>query len=598
MNRPNGDFSDGDDISLDGELARQMFDESAALRDPVTENLRLQAAKTSEEVFSRYIEELKQQMESSFDKISTKLSDLDRKYNELTQQVHSRPGDQTCVQTSSLNQNFDQNLQNLESMQVGAPMEVDKSLNDAPINVSQPEPSTAPSRNSNLFLRPYEQAQTSSLRDEQYRSRKIDAVKFRPLDKKLESEEQFKYWRRSIVGQIETQECAFLIDPSEKIPPAFSNNELGIAERKARWFISESLSPYFQDLIQDLSCPKDILDKLQKACDPSSAFQLKRLIHDFNSIRFDPQFEKAIDFLAKFDDTRKKIVCLNPEMLTPEYVKLIFESAIEGTVTYSKAELHEFKFSMAEMRDMLLEEQIRGSPNASMGGSSLSIVRKKSVPTRGRGEMKRGRGSKGAIPGKNLPARENMFARSKIAKRRFCDYCKIAGHTNSFCFKAKKICFNCRKSDQHLAANCPMPSKLSPAQKSVSNKHFEQNKPKLVKMPMKKAKILSEKFKSSPDAIFAIAGPSDLPDTENVWVTLGGEEERLISETNLLRETGETEDIVAYSDSSLGTSAVNGRSTTGYSVKLFGDLVSWKSKKQAHVALSTCEAEYIAMSEA
>ncbi|CAB0004903.1 unnamed protein product, partial [Nesidiocoris tenuis] len=117
MNRPNGDFSDGDDISLDGELARQMFDESAALRDPVTENLRLQAAKTSEEVFSRYIEELKQQMESSFDKLSTKLSDLDRKYNELTQQVHSRPGDQTCVQTSSLNQNFDQNLQNLKSMQ-------------------------------------------------------------------------------------------------------------------------------------------------------------------------------------------------------------------------------------------------------------------------------------------------------------------------------------------------------------------------------------------------------------------------------------------------------------------------------------------------
>ncbi|CAB0011990.1 unnamed protein product [Nesidiocoris tenuis] len=326
MNRPNGDFSDGDDISLDGELARQMFDESAALRDPDTENLRLQAAKTSEEVFSRYIEELKQQMESSFDKISTKLSDLDRKYNELTQQVHSRPGDQTCVQNSSLNQNFDQNLQNLESMQVVAPMEVDKSLNDAPINVSQPEPSTAPPRNSNLFLRPYEQAQTSSLRDEQYRTRKIDAVKFRPLDQKLESEEQFKYWRRSIVGQIETQECAFLIDPSEKIPPAFSNND--------------------------------------------------------------------------------------------------------------------------------------------------------------------------------------------------------------------------------------------------------------------------------PDAIFAIAGPSDLPDTENVWVTLGGEEERLISETNLLRETGETEDIVAYSDSSLGTSAVNGRSTTGYSVKLFGDLVSWKSKKQAHVALSTNEAEYIAMSEA
>ena len=31
---------------------------------------------------------------------------------------------------------------------------------------------------------------------------------------------------------------------------------------------------------------------------------------------------------------------------------------------------------------------------------------------------------------------------------------------------------------------------------------------------------------------------------------------------------------------------------------MFGDLVKWKSKKQNHVTLSTCEAEYIAMSEA
>lgn len=62
--------------------------------------------------------------------------------------------------------------------------------------------------------------------------------------------------------------------------------------------------------------------------------------------------------------------------------------------------------------------------------------------------------------------------------------------------------------------------------------------------------------------------------------------------------TGITDDLLAFSDASLGTSALNGKSTTGYLIKCFGDVVSWKSKKQLHVSLSSCEAEYLAMSEA
>lgn len=40
------------------------------------------------------------------------------------------------------------------------------------------------------------------------------------------------------------------------------------------------------------------------------------------------------------------------------------------------------------------------------------------------------------------------------------------------------------------------------------------------------------------------------------------------------------------------------KSTEGYVIKLFGDTVAWKSHKQGRVSKSTCEAEYIAMSEA
>ena len=38
-------------------------------------------------------------------------------------------------------------------------------------------------------------------------------------------------------------------------------------------------------------------------------------------------------------------------------------------------------------------------------------------------------------------------------------------------------------------------------------------------------------------------------------------------------------------------------STSGYVIRLFGDTVAWKSHKQSYVTLSTCQAEYLAMSE-
>lgn len=59
---------------------------------------------------------------------------------------------------------------------------------------------------------------------------------------------------------------------------------------------------------------------------------------------------------------------------------------------------------------------------------------------------------------------------------------------------------------------------------------------------------------------------------------------------------GLTEDVTCYSDASLGSNDARARSTSGYVVYAFGDLVSWRSKRQTHVALSSAEAEYIAAS--
>ena len=56
--------------------------------------------------------------------------------------------------------------------------------------------------------------------------------------------------------------------------------------------------------------------------------------------------------------------------------------------------------------------------------------------------------------------------------------------------------------------------------------------------------------------------------------------------------------LVGYLDSDWASDLEDRRSTSGYLFKLSGAPISWRSKKQTSVALSTAEAEYVALSSA
>ena len=59
-----------------------------------------------------------------------------------------------------------------------------------------------------------------------------------------------------------------------------------------------------------------------------------------------------------------------------------------------------------------------------------------------------------------------------------------------------------------------------------------------------------------------------------------------------------TNGVTAYADSSWASDVDNRPSRTGYFFKVANHLISWQSKRQVTVALSTCEAEYMALSAA
>ncbi|CAI5730422.1 unnamed protein product [Peronospora destructor] len=61
-------------------------------------------------------------------------------------------------------------------------------------------------------------------------------------------------------------------------------------------------------------------------------------------------------------------------------------------------------------------------------------------------------------------------------------------------------------------------------------------------------------------------------------------------------QPGDTLDFCGYSDADWAGDHADRKSTSGYAFILMGASVSWGSKKQSSVSLSTSEAEYIALS--
>ena len=66
--------------------------------------------------------------------------------------------------------------------------------------------------------------------------------------------------------------------------------------------------------------------------------------------------------------------------------------------------------------------------------------------------------------------------------------------------------------------------------------------------------------------------------------------------TALLYKGAETDALIGYSDADWGSDCNDCKSTTGYLFQIGGTAVTWKSQKQSCVALSTAEAEYMALS--
>lgn len=103
-----------------------------------------------------------------------------------------------------------------------------------------------------------------------------------------------------------------------------------------------------------------------------------------------------------------------------------------------------------------------------------------------------------------------------------------------------------------------------------------------------------------PDIAFATnyLARKQLEPTEEDWICVKRVLRYLRGTRDLgLKYTAESNDLEAYTDASF-RDLDNSASTGGYIIKLFGDTIAWRSHEHSYVTLSTCQAKYLAMSDA
>lgn len=108
--------------------------------------------------------------------------------------------------------------------------------------------------------------------------------------------------------------------------------------------------------------------------------------------------------------------------------------------------------------------------------------------------------------------------------------------------------------------------------------------------------------KTRPDITYAVCNVAKFSSnpTVNHWVAVKRIFRYLKGTINLgiLYKSHNYDKCVGYSDADWAGDRADRKSTSGYCFKLSSSLVSWRTNKQTCVALSTAEAEYVALAAA
>jgi hypothetical protein len=146
-------------------------------------------------------------------------------------------------------------------------------------------------------------------------------------------------------------------------------------------------------------------------------------------------------------------------------------------------------------------------------------------------------------------------------------------------------------------APTPLPSKIEELSKSKEARIKYNNIPKFQQII---GALIYLSNTTRPDITFSVnylARKMSVPSNQDYLFA-----KRILRYLNGTRDLkltfADKENIIGYSDASYAEDKFDRKSTGGYIFKMNGGAISWKSTKQKIVTLSSCEAEYVALTEA
>lgn len=137
--------------------------------------------------------------------------------------------------------------------------------------------------------------------------------------------------------------------------------------------------------------------------------------------------------------------------------------------------------------------------------------------------------------------------------------------------------------------------------KTPMEANFSVNNEDVLDVPFKEliGSLLYISMNTRPDITYAVSYLSRflVKPTEQAWKA-GKRILRYLKATSdkalIYRKSSESAELLAYSDADWAADKTDRKSTSGCAIFHGQNLVSWFSRKQSYVALSTAEAEYIA----
>ncbi|KAF6208607.1 hypothetical protein GE061_017065 [Apolygus lucorum] len=208
----------------------------------------------------------------------------------------------------------------------------------------------------------------SVIRQVTFGSRCSDKLRFRTVDPKLEGASGYKIWHRKIVNSIDEQDCAFVLDTDLPRPECFESNEVELVTKKVKYFIEASMDDYhIQTVIggevkNDNMHPREMLAKLDSMYGLSTPHHAATIVKKFHDLYFDSKSEKAVEFIARFNDVLRDVTRVNPQLATEDYVRTNFLISIRDTTTYDRVRLMTADSSkplmLRAVKDMLIDDEV------------------------------------------------------------------------------------------------------------------------------------------------------------------------------------------------------------------------------------------------